>query len=115
MVACSTPEAAWTFSGSFMERSGLIQGDEKATIDCGSTNTLVTSGRKSYPPFKPALRYFQPVDDGRPEGGRKDASSRHQKILIFDNRFNVIRVHARQRDQDQYLGIGFENIGRRFP
>ena len=115
VTACSTPATARTLSVSSMGRSSLIQGDEKAAIGCRSPNALVTSSGKSYPPFKPALRYFQPVNDGRPERGRQDTGPRHQEIVIINNRFDVVRVHARQRYKDQYIDICFENIDRRFP
>jgi hypothetical protein len=98
-----------------MGRSSLIQGDEKAAIPCRSMNALVTPGGKSYSSFKPTLRQFQPVDDGRPERGRKDANSGHQEIFIINYRFNVFRAHARQGYENQYLEIGLENIHRRFP
>jgi hypothetical protein len=98
-----------------MGSSSLIQGDEKATVDRRSTDALVTPDGKSYASFKPALRQFQPVDDGRPKRGRKDTSPRNQEILILNRRFNLIGVHARQRHENQHLELRFENIDRRFP
>jgi hypothetical protein len=98
-----------------MGRSSLVQSDEKAAIGCRSSNALVTPSGKSYPPFKPALRYFQPVNNGRPERRGQDTSPRHQEIVIINNRFNVVRVYARQRYKDEHIDIGFENIDRRFP
>ena len=98
-----------------MGSSSLIQGNEEAAIDDRSTDALVTPDGKSYTPFEPALRQFQPVDDGRPERGGKDTGPRHQEIFDIDDRFDIVRVHPRQRDENQDFDIGFENIDRRFP
>jgi hypothetical protein len=98
-----------------MGSSNLIQGDEEAAIDHRSTDALVTPDGKSYASFEPALRQFQPVDDSGPKHGRKNTSTRYQEIGIVNNRFNLVGVHARQRHENQYFEIGFENIDRRFP
>jgi len=98
-----------------MGSSNLIQGDEEAAIDHRSTDALVTPDGKSYASFEPALRQFQPVDDGRPKRGGKDTSPRYQEIRIINNCFNLVGVHARQRDKNQHLELRFENIDRRFP
>ena len=44
----------------------------------------VTAGRQTHPPFEPALRQFEPVDDRRAQFRRIDARSGHDEIVPFD-------------------------------
>src|ERR1700733_2861506 len=112
------PDPAWfddNISASATMRSCFLQGDHQTSVDHSMAYAAVAAGRQSQPPIEAALRQLETMNDGGAERRRIGARSGNHQVAVVDDGFDTFRIDARQGDQRQNFGFGFQNIDRRLP
>jgi hypothetical protein len=94
VAALLTSSAVWEGCVSTMCPSHFFQRDEHTSVDHGSANASVSSGRKPNATFKSALRQFQSMDRCSPQHGWELACPGDDKIPVVNDRFQLIGVDA---------------------
>src|SRR5947207_13025996 len=94
-------------------RPRFLQGHDQTAGGSRAAHAGIAAGRQAQPAIKPSLRKFESMDRRGTQLLRHNAGTGNDEIAVLDQCLRIVRIDAGQRNQDQNVKLGYQNVDRR--
>src|SRR6516225_1956012 len=91
------------------------QAQQQAAVHEGRAAHFPLRARKTYPPLKTAVRYFQAMNRSAARDRRQPPQPGDEQRILLDRDLDILRFDAGKRRNDREFALALEYIDRRLP